>query len=362
MDYLTDDNTFKFCNGTNWVDMGGGSSVWTQGGNDINYMAGNVGIGSTTPGAKLGIYSGDDSEEQLLRLWNNSGTMYYMGVKNAANGQAFYLGGNGGDSLSLAANGNMTYAGGTFFLNPATSAAGQGVQISSANLANGSNTVFINHPTGWTGNSIKANLNNSEVWAIRHDGGSWFNGNVGIGTQSPTGRLDIRDPAGDGWRTVFYEGGNSALFANFYYNNASVGRIFTNATSTTYQTTSDARLKENIKDTETGIETLTRIKVRDYDFIAKPQERVQGFIAQELYDVYPAAVTVGGEDPAKEPWGVEYGRLTPLLIKSVQELKVSNDNQKSEIDSISTERDSLKRQLEELRTRIELLENVALPD
>lgn len=77
-----------------------------------------------------------------------------------------------------------------------------------------------------------------------------------------------------------------------------------------------------------------RIPVRDFNFIADPDTaRVQGFIAQELYKVYPEAVTVGGDDPKTKPWAVDYGRVTPLLLKSIQELKSLNDAQAAQIEA-----------------------------
>lgn len=88
-----------------------------------------------------------------------------------------------------------------------------------------------------------------------------------------------------------------------------------------YNTTSDERLKENIKPTEKGLDTLSRLQVKDFNFIKDPDKTErQGFIAQEVYKIYPDAVHVGGEDMTKDPWGMDYGRLTPLLVKSIQEL------------------------------------------
>ena len=45
-----------------------------------------------------------------------------------------------------------------------------------------------------------------------------------------------------------------------------------------------------------------------------------GFFAQELNEVFPQAVSPGGEDPETEPWAIDYSNLTPLLAKSIQEL------------------------------------------
>ena len=105
----------------------------------------------------------------------------------------------------------------------------------------------------------------------------------------------------------------------------------TSATSVAYNTTSDRRIKEHIVDSASGLDLLAKIKVRDYNYIADPDKQTQqGFIAQELYDIYPQAVTVGGEDAKTHPWQVDYGKLTPLLVKSLQELQTENDHLKAD--------------------------------
>jgi hypothetical protein len=94
-------------------------------------------------------------------------------------------------------------------------------------------------------------------------------------------------------------------------------------TAVLFNTTSDERLKEGIVDTTIGLATLEQIRVRDFSFRADPAGHVlQGFVAQELHAVYPEAVTHGGVDPHAKPWGVDYGRITPLLVRAVQELSV----------------------------------------
>ena len=60
-----------------------------------------------------------------------------------------------------------------------------------------------------------------------------------------------------------------------------------------------------------------QLKVRDYEWKADGQTVNAGFVAQELYDVYPQAVLKGdeGELDSKEggTWMVNYAGITPLL-------------------------------------------------
>ena len=89
-------------------------------------------------------------------------------------------------------------------------------------------------------------------------------------------------------------------------------------------TPSDERLKENIVPTSWGLETLRKVQVHDFNFISDPaKQRKQGFIAQELYQIYPFPVSMGGDDASSYPWSVDYGKLTPLLTSAVQDLDKS---------------------------------------
>jgi Chaperone of endosialidase len=133
-----------------------------------------------------------------------------------------------------------------------------------------------------------------------------------IGIQRTTGHcINLGKPAGaDGNLEVFFAAGTS------------VGQITTNGSITSYSTTSDERLKENIRPSAKGLNEVMKIQVRDYNFKSKPGQNETGFIAQQLYTVLPDVVTRGGEDPAKDPWTVDYGRVTPLLTRAIQEQQV----------------------------------------
>jgi len=93
-----------------------------------------------------------------------------------------------------------------------------------------------------------------------------------------------------------------------------------------YTATSDLRLKHNVTDTRLGLSDLMNIHVRDYVFNADPTNTVQtGFVAQELNGIYPEAVATNGDDGMVTlsgdaiPWSVDYGKVTPLLVKAIQD-------------------------------------------
>jgi hypothetical protein len=177
-------------------------------------------------------------------------------------------------------------------------------------------------------------------------------GNVGVGTSAPVAKLHVSSAALNSMNVDTYGVASNIIFNKdnvaggytiFYYNGAGVGSITTNGAATSYNTSSDRRLKENIDDTNRGLGLLDRIKVKEFNFIDDPRKaRVQGFIAQDLRQIYPEAVTVGGDDARKEPWTVDYGRITPLLVKAVQELKADNDGLREIVKSQGEEIEALK--------------------
>jgi hypothetical protein len=98
------------------------------------------------------------------------------------------------------------------------------------------------------------------------------------------------------------------------------------------------------------------LPVRDFAFKSDLSRTiVTGFIAQELDKVFPEAVTTNGDDgetPLKDkvkPWSVDYGRVTPLIVKGVQDLKLESDARYKELNA---DNDNLKHQIEELRKAI----------
>lgn len=117
----------------------------------------------------------------------------------------------------------------------------------------------------------------------------------------------------------------TSSFVSFYDATAQTvqGAIVRNGTAAVaYNTTSDARLKTALPGgTIYGIEALRRIHARDYYRNDDPDERREnGYFAQELAEIYPFAVTNGGVDPHRNPWAVDYGRITPLIVQAVQDV------------------------------------------
>jgi hypothetical protein len=150
-------------------------------------------------------------------------------------------------------------------------------------------------------------------------------GKVGIGTTTPALKFTIGGQAAAGLGvSQICSGPNGAdasttmiQFADFAAA-VQVGAITRTGTNqVAYGTSSDYRLKDDIRDTARGLAALMAIEVHDYRMGGTDQ---QGLLAQQVFEHYPEAVHAGGENPLLEPWMIDYGRLTPLLIKAVQQL------------------------------------------
>ncbi len=109
-----------------------------------------------------------------------------------------------------------------------------------------------------------------------------------------------------------------AHLVDFYFSTTSVGSITTDTTSTAYNTSSDERLKENIKDADSAGSIIDALRVRQWNWKDGGKHEMFGFVAQEEVKVAPFAVTVGDDE---KPWGRDDSRLVPLLVKEIQSLR-----------------------------------------
>ena len=127
-------------------------------------------------------------------------------------------------------------------------------------------------------------------------------------------------------RTGISVGGNSTAtryHMRFYNPNGIVGSISTNGTTTSYTTSSDYRLKENVTPVDNPVGRLQAIQVHDFNFISDPTVRVSGFIAHELAEVIPEAVSgdkdAVNDDGSIQPQGVDQSKVVPLLVAALQD-------------------------------------------
>ncbi len=146
---------------------------------------------------------------------------------------------------------------------------------------------------------------------------------------------------GDGIR-IEVPSADTQRYMNFTDAGTSVGSITNSGAGVAFNTTSDRRLKENIADTKYDLNTVLALKVRDYSIISDASHTIYtGFIAQELYRLFPDAVTPGNDavdanGRLLNPWQVDYSKLTPLLAKGIQDLNTKVDNLSTTVLSMNT--------------------------
>jgi len=132
----------------------------------------------------------------------------------------------------------------------------------------------------------------------------------------------------------------------FYNPNGGVGTITTNGSATSYNTSSDYRLKENVVPMTGSIDRLKDLKPSRFNFKADTDKTVDGFLAHEAQAIVPEAVTgtkdammdeeyevtpavmdgdtvvteaVMGTRSVPDYQGIDQSKLVPLLVASLQE-------------------------------------------
>jgi len=114
--------------------------------------------------------------------------------------------------------------------------------------------------------------------------------------------------------------------------NGAVGSIRTNGSATTFNTSSDYRLKENIAPMTGALAKVAQLKPVTYKWKIDGTDG-EGFIAHELAEVCPSAVS--GEKDAVDkngkikPQGIDVSFLVATLTAAIQELKAEFDAYKA---------------------------------
>ena len=157
------------------------------------------------------------------------------------------------------------------------------------------------------------------------------NGNVGIGVTSPTYKFHV---ASSNNVSIFEDTSGSSGATFCLFNAPSVfamGSITRNgsATSVLFNTSSDYRLKEDLQDFN-ALDLVDNITAYDYKW-KDTEQRDYGFVAHELQEVMPNVVS--GEKDGEEMQKLDYSKLTPVLLKAIQELKQEIETLKAQINN-----------------------------
>jgi len=118
---------------------------------------------------------------------------------------------------------------------------------------------------------------------------------------------------------------SDGAIVEFARQNSIVGSISVTASATAYNTSSDYRLKENVVPMEGALDRVDALKPSRFNFIADPSTTVDGFLAHEVAEVIPEAIT-GEKDAVDEEGnpiyqGIDQSKLVPLLVGAIKELR-----------------------------------------
>ena len=297
-----------------------------------NYL-GRVGIGTTAPGACLTVQPSSDAEVGLrVSDGTTTGNIVVQPLTGGNSGYAF-IGFNG------------AYDGGEVRYNTAKNRWRLGTDQRSTTDA-----FFLDTYNGTAGATVITALTN---------------GNVGIGTPTPGQRLDVAgnvnivsgsaqqltiiststDPTGVLALTIPSTNSVCPTCSEYVlFNKAgtgTIGNISANLSGNAvlYNTASDRRLKEHIRPTHYGLADLLKIEVKDYNFIGSAAaHRTTGFLAQDLFRIYPEAVKEGDGGPTvTHAWAVDYGKLTPLLVQAIQDQHALIESQRAGIAALKAQ-------------------------
>ena len=141
-------------------------------------------------------------------------------------------------------------------------------------------------------------------------------GNLLVGTTSGTAQVNITATSAKNvtdWRNYNDVGYGVACLNS---SGGVAGSITWTASTTSFSTSSDYRLKENVQPMTGALARVAALKPVTYKWKADGSAG-QGFIAHELQEIAPYAVS--GEKDGEQMQGVDYGKLTPILTAALQE-------------------------------------------
>ena len=195
-------------------------------------------------------------------------------------------------------------------------------------------------------------------------------GNVGIGTTTPSGKLEVSSGnlrLSDGYQLEFggstnsISGANASNYLLFYTNNTermritSGGEVYIAGTTDrgafnlqcngtgvwgagAYTNGSDERIKENITPLDTGLDVVAKLNPVTYTYKedwSRDQSIQTGFIAQDLLVALEGKNYVDGiVNQSSEYMSVAYQNIIPILTKAIQEQQTIINDLKARVETL----------------------------
>ena len=296
--YNTSTYEFKILNTGSGSD--GFMTFATGGGNEAARIdsSSNVGIGITSPLTRLDVGGGTLSIRGSA-LFNSSST---AGTSSSA-----YIRSN--NAVSSATNPDYTwwYNDQCGFFHPSANVIGFSTSGTEQMRIDSSGKLLVGFTSNFFGSRAQ--------FAAASDGSSGY---AAAGFQAYNGLNGV--VIGNQSGTATY---NGIVFVNNGSTQTFVASVQVFASSVAYNTSSDARLKENVQNAEPALNLVDSIQVRSFDWKNTGEHQRYGMIAQELQSVAPEFVN-DQLDP-NHTLGIDYSKLVPMLTKAIQELSAKND-------------------------------------
>jgi hypothetical protein len=243
--------------------------------------SGNVGIGTTSPGAKIHSVSAVEADAAMF----SDGTYYTLAVRRLTSSTGGMITGEASSALGFGTDNT------------------ERMRIdSSGNILFG--TEGVSNGTTYFGSTFKADSNSRRTL------------NMATSVTTAQDLVEFFNPSGR------------------------AGYIQINASTTSYVTSSDYRLKENVVEMTGALDRVDQLKPSRFNFIADADTTVDGFLAHEVADVVPEAIT-GEKDAVDDEGnpiyqGIDQSKLVPLLVGAIQELRAEIEqlkNQQNELEN-----------------------------
>lgn len=283
--------------------------------NGSDYL--NFGSANTPTAAQIGGYD-DGSGAGHLEMYTSTGgvSTEQMRITSAGNVGV----GTSSPSYKLSVAGRISYNG-AIGEGADTTVSSVGTTVRLAESATWTNLAF------YTGGSERARIDSS--------------GNLLVGTTSQYGLGKVSIPVtGGSTFGICIQNTNTTSGSNIVFKNSSasnVGDITSSTTATSYNTSSDYRLKDNVTPMTGALARNALLKPVTYTWKADGSKG-EGFIAHELQEVVPDAVTgekdAVNEDGTIKAQGIDTSFLVGHLVACIQEQQAIITDLKARIETL----------------------------
>lgn len=291
---------------------------------------------------KEGITGVDNSSDATaITIDSNENVCIGVTSKNSSNNGSLTIGHTGMTKVSTSASGNAD----ELVLIGADASANVGMSIISNN-ANFGNIFFGDEDSNAQGliqyshsnNNLIISTAGAEAMRIDSNGAVLINSTA----RNDLGVVEILTTIGTDnamiIKTAESGASGSATAMKFRFNSSTTGSIGYSSSGTSFNTSSDYRLKENVEYSFDATTELKKLKPCKFNFKTDKDRIVEGFLAHEVQDIVPQAIT-GKKDEVDEDdnpvyQGIDQSKLVPLLVKSLQEALAEIDTLKTKVAAL----------------------------